>query len=134
MTDIIIQKHYVTFYSPGTFLAETSVEPIDTWSVEEALAKSRSIKERYGATPYGFRFNTRGRSEADLDSKELAKSPMYYIGGKVETLEEIEARNEPREEILRSNMRSNGYDRVWRTTEGWQWTQPLGKDDVVLDA
>ena len=58
---------------------------------------------------------------------------MYYVGGKTETLEEIEARNDPEEEILRINMRNNSISRIWRTTEGWSWTQPLNADDVVLE-
>jgi len=27
-----IQKHFVTFYSPGTFVAETTEKPIKSWS------------------------------------------------------------------------------------------------------
>jgi hypothetical protein len=92
------------------------------------------VTERYGAKPYGFRFTTRARADDELDSKVIATSPMHYIGGKVETLAEVEARNDPGEEILRSNMRINRYDRIWTTTEGWKWTQPLQADDVVIDA
>jgi len=58
---------------------------------------------------------------------------MYYLPHcKVETIEEIEARNLPDERILRSNMRGNGYKRVIVTTKGWKWTQPLYDTDVVL--
>jgi hypothetical protein len=134
MKEIKVQQHFVVFYSPGTFVAETTEKPIDAWNIDDAVAMAALITERYGAKPYGFRFTTRGRGPDDLDSKEIAKSPMHYIGGKVETLEEIEARNDPREEILRSNMLANGYERVWTTTEGWKWTQPLQAEDVVLTA
>lgn len=130
--EIIMQQHYVTFYSPGTFVAETSAKPIDSWDVDNAVAMAALITERHDAHPYGFRFTTRGRGLDDLDSKEIAKSPMYYIGGKVETLEEVEARNDPEERILRSNMRGNGYARIWQSTKGWRWTQPLNADDVVI--
>lgn len=127
-----LQAHFVTFYSPGTFVAEMTTRPIERWSPELASEMMVKIHERYGAVPYGFRFTTRARGPDDLDSKETDASPMYYVGGKVETLAEIEARDCPEEGILRSNMRCNGYERVWTTTKGWRWTQPLRADDIVL--
>lgn len=127
-----MEAHFVTFYSPGTLVAEQTEKPIQSWDVDLAVAMSSDIKERYGARPYGFRFTTRGRGPDDLDSKVTAKSPMHYIGGKVETREEVEARNDPSETILRSNMRGNGYERIWVSTEGYRWTQPLQADDVVI--
>jgi hypothetical protein len=59
---------------------------------------------------------------------------MHFVGGKIETREEIEARNDPSENILRSNMRANGIERIWVTTEGWKWTQPLSDSDIVVSA
>ena len=129
-----VQQHFVTFFSPGTFGAETTTKPIDHWDIDNAVAISSMIEERHGARPYGFRFTTRGRGPADLDSKQIAQSPMYYIGGKVETREEVEARNDPKEEILRFNMRCNDYERIWTSTTGYKWTQPLNDDDVVVSA
>lgn len=128
-----IEKHFVTYYSPGTFVAETSEKPIDRWDTDMAVAMARDIKERYGARPYGFRFTTRSRDHDDLDSRVSDKSGMYYLGGKVETLEEVEARNDPKEETLRFNMRANGYKRIVTNTNSWRWTQPLDDTDVVLD-
>lgn len=127
-----MEAHFVTFYSPGTFVAETTGKPIPSWDVDLAVAMSADIQERHAARPYGFRFTTRARGDVDLDSKVIATSPMHYLGGKVETLAEVEARNDPKEEILRSNMRCNGWDRIWKSTQGWQWTQPLKADDVVI--
>ena len=127
-----MKAHFVTFYSPGTFVAETTTKPIPSWDVDLAVAMASDIRERHGALAYGFRFSTRARSDDELDSKNVASSPMYYIGGKVETLEEVEARNAPDEETLRWNMRTNKYGRIWTATEGWRWTQPLGEDDVII--
>ncbi len=129
-----MDKNFVTFFSPGTFVAEQTEQPIKYWCPKTAERMASKIKERYGATPYGFRFTTRSRGDDDLDSKVTATSPMYYLGGKVETLEEIEARNDPKESILRSNMRGNGWERIWTSTTGWKWSQPLQDRDVVLDA
>lgn len=128
-----MQAHFVTFLSPGTFGAETTAKPIDSWDVYAAVAMARTVKERHGALPYGFYFTTRERGKDDLDSHEAARSPLYYLGGKVETLAEIEARADPREDILRSNMRCNGWDRVVVNDNSWRWTQPLQKGDTVLD-
>lgn len=129
-----MEKHFVTYFSPGTFVAEQSSMPIDSWNVGKAQEMAGAVSERYNATPYGFQFTTRGRGPDDLDSKVIATSPMYYINCKVETLEEIEARDDPKESILRSNMRCNGWDRIVVTTKGWKWTQPLRAGDVVLSA
>jgi hypothetical protein len=128
-----IEKHFIRFFSPGTFMAETSELPIEKWDTNLAMKIARTVKERYGAVPYGFVFFTKARSDKDLDSKEVKTSNMYFLGGKVETLEEVEKRNDPKEEILRSNMRCNKYDKIIINTNSWKWTQPLGKKDVVLD-
>lgn len=125
-------QHFVTFYSPGTFVAEDTTKPIASWNVKKAVAMSKTISERYNAKPYGFRFSTRARSDKDLDSKVVKRSNLYYISGTIETLEQVEARNDPKEEILRSNMRCNGYTRIVTTHTPWRWTQPLKDDDVVL--
>lgn len=128
------KQHFVTFFSPGTFMAEASEKPISSWNVAKAKEMARKIKERYGAEPYGFQFTTRSRGPKDLDSHQSAKSGIYYIKSrvKVETLAEIEARNLPAESILRSNMRGNGWDKVVTTTKGWKWTQPLNKGDEIV--
>ena len=126
-------QHFVTFYSPGTLMSETTTEPIDHWDTEEAQDRARGIRERHGATPYGFLFTTRSRGPEDLDSKETSRSPMHYLGGEVQTLEEIKARQDPRDRILISNMEGNGYDRVLVNTNSWKVTMPLGPNDVVLD-
>lgn len=128
-----IKQHFVTFYSPGTFVHETNEEPIAFWDVDLAVEMAKRIVQRYNARPYGFRFSTRGRDSQDLDSKEIASSGMYYLGGKIQTIEEIEARNDPSERILRDNMRSNGWNRCLVNTNSWKWTSPLEDGDVVLD-
>jgi len=129
-----MEKNFVIFYSPGTIVAETTQKPIDSWDVDTALKMLKDIKERHQATPYGFRFTTRGRSEDELDSKEIASSGMYFINGREITLEELKSKNDPKDEILISNMKCNGYDKVFQTTKGWRWTQPINEGDVVLEA
>ena len=31
-----MKKHFVTFFSPGTFIAESTTKPIESWNIEEA--------------------------------------------------------------------------------------------------
>lgn len=128
-----MKAHFVSFYSPGTFVAEQTTYPIDSWDVESAKKKAREVKERYGALPYGFRFTTRGRNDNELDSTVLSTSPMYFLGGKVETLADVKARATDEDRILVGNMERNGYKRIVTNNNSWRWTQPLNDSDVVLD-
>lgn len=128
-----MKQHFVNFLSPGTFVSEQTSKPIESWDVNAAQDMARGIIERHGATPYGFFFTTRERGPDDLDSKQTARSATYYLGGTVETAEQVFARNDPKEAILRSNIRSNGYDRIITNTNSWKFTAGLRPDDVVLD-
>lgn len=128
-----MQQHFVTFYSPGTFIAETTQQQIASWDVNQAMKMAHAITERYGATPYGFRFTTRERADDELDSKVVAQSPTYFLGGLVETLEQVKARNTGKDNILISNMEGNGYRKVVTNNNSWRWTQQLHDSDVVLN-
>lgn len=135
--------HRVTFFSPGTMVAETDTRQIGEWDTVEACRMATTIKQRHGAIPYGFRFETLLTAdpiddgeggELQVTPKVVEKSGMHYINGKVETLVEIEERNLPSERILRENMRGNGWDKVVHTANGYRWTQPLEKGDKVVNA
>lgn len=128
-----MQKHFVEFFSPGTVVAEKSLKPIDSWDVDQAISMSRAIKERHGSLPYGFQFITRGREPDELDSKIIEKSNMYYLGGKVFTIDEIRSRAYLNEKILLSNMECNKWKRVIINNNSWKWTQPLKDNDIVLE-
>ena len=128
-----MEKHFVIFFSPGTLFAETTERAIEAWDTEKAMAMAREIKERHGATPYGFCFTTRARKEDDLDSKESKRSGVHYLGGQVLTLEDVKAENDPKNATLISNMECNDYAKIVRNDNSWRWTQPLEPGDVVLD-
>ena len=123
------QKHYVTFYSPGSFVSETTVKEIDAWSVDLAVRMAKEIKERHRATPYGFTFKT---MESDgWSPKTVKESGMYYLGGKLLSLADIPDTSE--NSILRSNMICNNYEYVIENTNSWKITLPFYKDkDTVL--
>jgi hypothetical protein len=131
------KQHYVRFYSPGTFFSEVSDVKIDSWNVEKAKELANNITERYNATPYAFQFTTvkynREGGQADSDAKETVDKNFYYLGGKVETYEQIVKRNDPNERILRRNMEMNNYDKVIVNTNSWKFTAFLRENDVILD-
>lgn len=128
-----VKAHFVTFFSPGSFVAEETTKPIPSWNVDTAIEMAFEIRERYNARPYGFQFSTRERGHEDLDSKVTQFSGVYYLGGKIETLAEIERRNLPEEKILLSNMKSNGWDKIVTNRNSWRWTMPLREKDILLD-
>jgi hypothetical protein len=128
----MIEKHFVTFFSPGTFVSETTEKEIDSWDIEKAIAMSRNISERHGAKPYGFQFTTRA-NDGELDSKETNRSCMYFLGGEVFTLKQIKARNDPSDKILVMNMEGNRYARVVFNCNSYASCFPLNDGDVVLD-
>jgi len=128
-----MKKYFVTFYSPGTLFSESSTEEIHAWDCVCASEMAHGIAERCGATPYGFRFTTRERGPSDFDSKETKRSGMYFLGGKIETIDEIRQRNDPDEKILLSNMEGNGFDKIIVNTNSWKITLPFEEDDVLLD-
>ena len=128
-----MQKHFVIFFSSCTFITEQTQKPIDNWDKEKAVEMSRRITERYGAKPYGFCFTTRERKFTELDSREIKRSNMYYLGGDVLTLKELKAKNDPRNQILISNMECNGHNSIVVNNNSWQWIQPLNDDDEVLN-
>lgn len=128
-----MQKHYVTFYSPGSFLPEETSEEIDSWDVDTAVKMAGEIVERYSARPYAFRFTTRGRRDDEFEPKIIDKSGIYYLGGTVRTAEEVLSGTDPDEEILRTNVKINGYKRIITNTNSWRFTGALHDDDVVLD-
>ncbi len=126
-------KHFVEFYSPGTFLAEITIKEIDSWDVDKAVKMSKSIKERYNAKPYGFAFTTRERKENDFDSKETNRSGTYFLGGEILTIVELKNENEKNNQILINNMERNNWDKIVRNDNSWRWHQPLRENDIVLN-
>ena len=129
----MMQQHFVTFYSPGTFVAETNTKPIDDWDVETAVEIARSITQRYGARPYGFRFSTRAREDDELDSRTVKSSGFYWLGGRLRSIKDVEEEANPDERILLQNMKSNGWDYVVTNDNSWRWTQPFNEKDELLD-
>ena len=129
-----MKRHFVTFYFTGLLFSESTSKPIGSWDVHEAKKMAKDIQKADGYAPFGFQFTTRSRGDEDLDSKVSATSPFYYLGGKIETAEEVFARAlHPQDDILCDNIRINGYKRIITNTNSWKTTRPLNDDDVVLE-
>lgn len=126
-----MKQNFVTFLSPGTFFSEETTKPINSWDPNEAVLMSKKIVERHGAKPFAFVFTTRERGPKDLDSKVTKTSGRYFLGGKVLTLAEVE-KQMPKETILISNMRCNGWKQIVINDNSWRAIQPLEPGDVVL--
>ncbi len=128
----MVEQHYVEYASPGTFFNEVSRKEIASWNIAEAVKMLKTIKERYGATPYGFRFLTRSRGPDDLDATETASSPFHFYNCRVLTYHDIVSRNDPNDRILLSNMESNNWTRIAEPREGWKGAYPIRDKDIVL--
>lgn len=136
-----MRKNYVTFYSPGTFFAETRTVPIEEWDPAIAVKMSNDIVERYGALPFGFEFSTAVEAGPvpdgeggvlEVRSRTASRTGMYYIGGRIDTFEDVQRREDPNDTILLSNMRGNGWWVMVTNERSWRVTRPLEPEDFVV--
>lgn len=137
-----MRKHFVTFYSPGTFFVETTTKPIDSWDPVEAVKLAKCVVERYNALPYGFRFYTKLVADPIPDGegdwletvpKDVDNSGVFFLGGKIRTIDEIESLGLEEEHILRSNMKCNDIPIVIENNNSWKSTQPFNEEDCIVN-
>lgn len=124
-----MKKHFVEFYSPGTFLAEITVKSIESWNIDKAKEMAKDIKERYSAIPYGFRFVTKDQKS---NNEIVNKSGMYYFGGTVKTLKELKQENNSDNKILIKNIESADYNKIVINSNSYKWVRPFRKEDTLL--
>ncbi len=134
-------RHFVTFYSPGTFTSESTTKEIPEPHPPLAARLAREVEERHGAKPYGFRFETRITHDPipdgiggtlRVESKMIAKTGTYYLTGTVRAYSEIPQTKET--SILRSNMRCNDWPLVVENTNSYRAMLPYGAEDRIVDA
>lgn len=134
-------KHEVVFSSPGTFFHEETRKEISKADPRMAAAMAKTITERYGATPFGFRFITQKVAEPieregvtyRADPIPVEETGTFYLGGRLRTVDEIRAEANPKESILLSNMECNAWPVVVENTNSWKSIQPFLEKDVLLD-
>ena len=135
----LITKHYVTFVSPGTFFSETSRRPIAACDIKTACKMAKSVEERYGATPYGFYFTTFvtaapvqiGGKTFKTEEKKQAESGMHFITGTLRRYNQTTFG--PDEEILKSNVESNGYWVLVENRNSYRCVQPFDESALLID-
>jgi hypothetical protein len=132
-------KDFVEYFSPGTFFAESSMRPCKYGDIMKALEMARGVKERYGATPYGFRFyrerlktvEDEHGNKAVQSTETVDKSGMYFITGTVLHYDDVADTDENR--ILRSNMMGNNWPFMCDNRNSWRSSQPFHQEDCVVD-
>lgn len=137
-----MRKHQVVFCSPGTLFSEMSAKDIDSWDTKQAVKMAKDITERHGAKPYGFYFETLLFSPDVPDGeggmlkvqpKVVEKSGVHFLGGQLQTYDDVLKRNDSKEEILRSNMRYNDMWIVCVNTNSYRSTMPFEEKDALVD-
>lgn len=119
-------KTFVEFFYPGILVSDS----------ESREVKSRRKPRNIPSNSFGYRFYditvvTMPDGE-ELRGDRKNTSPMHYFG-EVLTLEDVKKlrdKNKQDYDILYSNMKNNGYDRVVNTKFGT--SHPLKDDDIVL--
>lgn len=138
-----MRKHQVTFYSPGTFVPESTTLDIESWDTAKAVEMSEKIVARYNARPYCFVFTTDIVADDVSDGeggtlkvqpKEVARSGFHFLGGRLETYDDVVARNDDKENILRSNMRNNEHWVVCINDNSYRTTVPFEEDSCIVNA
>lgn len=131
-----MRKHFVEFFSPGTFLSESSQRAIESWDTKTAATMATEITERYNAKPYGFKFFTSIAAESiddgeggklNVQPKEIARSGMYYLTGDLILFDDAP------KGTLRSNMRCNHWPICIENKNSWRFTGTFGANDFIVD-
>ncbi len=132
------RRHFVLFLSPGTLFDETTTREIGSWDAAAAVSMAEQVRERHGARPYGFQFVTKivsgGVPDGEggilkVEPKEVARSGVYYIGGKLVTVDDA-----PDGSILKSNMRGNDWPICCETKNGYSHMGVFGERDKIVGA
>lgn len=107
----------VTYYSPGTLFSEQDNYDFDDFDLKKFINKAKNIKQRYGASPYGFSYQKLKTPlnppklegfKVNVEPKTLEKSGMFYITGDIIFSKDLVGNDE---RILRGNLENN-YDGI----------------------
>lgn len=136
-----MRKHFVTFFSPGTFVPEQSSREIPSWDTVAAVEMANGILERYNAHPYGFQFITKLCADPVPDGegavlsvqpREVERSGTHFLGGELRRFEEIPKTKE--NSTLLANMRCNDMPIIIENSNSWRFTGAFHEQDCIVDA
>lgn len=121
--EIVMLKHYIEFFHPGSFVSNSSIIPVEDRNVP--------YTPEWPLNAYAYRHFSREEMVSPSGELLMGKNkdfgPAHYKGTLVK-FEDIE--HDPELRILRSNWRGNKYKRVVKTNRGQYF--PLEDKDIVL--
>lgn len=133
-----MRQEFVTFFSPGTFVSESTTTPIASRDPVLAAKMASDIRARYDAKPFAFRFETRlvhdpvpdgDGGTLRVESKTVDTSALYFLGGELLFAHEVQES----ESILRSNMRCNRWPICIVNKNSYRVTQPFNPEDCIVN-
>ena len=108
----------------GFFLSEETYIPVN--DVTDVLSIAEKIMKEFHERAFAFRRMTVASKKA-----KYIDPGWLYLSGKVELKSEVFARNDPQEDILRTNMEHNDLDAIIRIFDHAMPFDP--KKDVNLE-
>lgn len=117
----------------GFFLSEVDDFYVSYSKLDDLESICKLVRKRYGNMAFGFRrLRPVGHQPFGRDDEYLDPGWIYICGGKVESAKEVLSRDDPKEEVLRSNIRCNKIAAILKTPVGKTF-QFDPKKDIVLD-
>jgi hypothetical protein len=109
----------VTFYSPGTFVAEYREIHTLMTDPNEIKLLGQEIVERHGAKPHSF---------------TIEGDPKTYWFGKNKVIAYADIPDTKENEVLRWNMQFNQWSHIIENSNSWKFTAPYNPEkDVILE-
>ncbi len=118
---------FVEYFYPGILVNESSSQEVEA---RDAQKCAREIpKGAFMFRFYDVFYMEDAETEEVLNRKRLNESKAYYVDGVALDKEGVK-KEIPNNEILLSNMRANGWDKVIKTRTGN--IQPLNDDCIII--
>ena len=117
---------WVKFYSPNILCADTWTEDVTGDDPNEVVWPERA----YAFRMY-YRVDVYIDGERFKGDNQGGGVTYYHPDSKVESIDEVRARNNPEDSTLLGNMECNGWSHIIWTRWG-NWPQPYESDTVVV--
>lgn len=130
------QYYLVTYYSPGTFFAETSAYKFDNFFLRHFVKKAESITERYNAKPYGFCVEKYEEivglpNGFECKPKLLEKAEgTFFINGKVVFSRDLD---KEKDGIFISNLERNSQGVGITSTNSYRFNSYFSESDFIVN-